>query len=1220
LNSNLANAARYFRSVQSGNWETLSTWEQSSNGTSWGAANSFPDANPSNNTITILAGHTVIVNSSISLNETIIYGALEVQTGGILNIINDAGDDIDIQSGGVLRVTSSVDYSTSIIYASSANINIATGGKITVGNGGSVGNNYDQFATTATNTWNAGAIFEWNATTAFAFTGAINYFPNAATGIIPIFRITAVSGTPGGTTTSVINGLIEVNTNLTLGGNGLKTFRDGISGIGTLTLNSSSGGYNISASTALISGSVSIILNENLRVLNGVTIPAGANVNISGTSSINKSAGSFLVNGTVDMNSVNISNTTGDLTVNGTLKTGNTNGFSGTAIFSGTINLNTGSTIEYNAAGNQVVNSRSDYKNIKFSNSGFKTLSSGFNPAGAVIITGLAIVEASNFTFGDAGTSLTMDGGRFRMAGTGTKPDITGTYTLTGGVIEFYNSLLTTLAIRSPKTYYNVEVTGTNVGNGLGNIGIASGGSFTVKTGGIFEINQNQLAGPVGSQSVIIESGAIFKCGNPDGLSGGNGTSGYSTSIKSDIETVTFTSGSTIDYSRATLGGNQVITTAHTYPNLILSGAGVKNVTTGTFLLSSASTMEIKSAVGFDAESGTTLNLNSRPVIVRSSASGTASILDLTGVTVLNATDILVERYIPAGRKWRFLSIPTNTSQTIKAAWQEGALNQSANPVPGYGTVITNNSTSWATNGFDSISNGGPSMKSFNSSDSSWVGISNTTSGIANNSGYMVFIRGDRTIKGFAAGNTPTILRTQGGLNYGSHSPISIGDNLRTSIGNPYPSSIDMRTITKSAGVQNVFYLWDPKLSGSYGLGAYQTFTLNGGNYTVTPGGGSYGASGSAENLIRSGAAFFVKGAAGGGGGAVTLMENAKTFDGTAGAVFFTAGKAEALYCNLYAANTTPAMIVDGISVNYDDDYSNDIDKEDAVKIENLSENVALINNHNLLVVERRKMVISDDTLYLKLSGTREQDYKWNLRLDNMDVQGRTGFLIDKYLNTNTNLNLNGETEIDFTIENIPESYASDRFLIVFKQLAAIPLHINLSAVRNINGNVDLNWNVDKETSIKQYELEHSADGINFNVINTETSVFNNNAGAQYTKTDINSLRTANYYRIKATRYGNIVQYSNVIMLDAVKSMFNIYPNPVVGNIINIEFGSMAIGKYGLQLVNSLGQIVFTSTEELSSNSTNKKIALNKSILPGVYSLNIIAPDGKKTLMQVILN
>ena len=78
---------------------------------------------------------------------------------------------------------------------------------------------------------------------------------------------------------------------------------------------------------------------------------------------------------------------------------------------------------------------------------------------------------------------------------------------------------------------------------------------------------------------------------------------------------------------------------------------------------------------------------------LKSSAAGTANVADLTNNDVNSGNqvlgDVIVERYISATKKWRFLSIPTTTTQTIKAAWQEGAGTPNGNPNPGFGTQIT---------------------------------------------------------------------------------------------------------------------------------------------------------------------------------------------------------------------------------------------------------------------------------------------------------------------------------------------------------------------------------------------------------------------------------------------------------------------------------------------------------------------------------------------------
>lgn len=250
----------------------------------------------------------------------------------------------------------------------------------------------------------------------------------------------------------------------------------------------------------------------------------------------------------------------------------NFTGGSGAITATVTTILNAGCTIEYALAGNQVVTSKGDYKNLILSGTGIKNPVSGFNPDGTITITGSAIFDCTGNNVGNNNTNLTMDNGRLIVLIGSTQPAMNGVYNLTGGVVQFNGS--GTQTIRT-QTYQNIEVTGTSVGNSSGNITLNSNGTFTVKTGVVFTINDDGIVGPSGSQTVTVENGAIFKCGDKDGFGGHSGIN--ATSVNQGIETVTLNPGSTIDYSRE---GDQAITNAHTYQNITISGnTGKKNST-----------------------------------------------------------------------------------------------------------------------------------------------------------------------------------------------------------------------------------------------------------------------------------------------------------------------------------------------------------------------------------------------------------------------------------------------------------------------------------------------------------------------------------------------------------------------------------------------------------------------------------------------------------------
>ena len=333
-----------------------------------------------------------------------------------------------------------------------------------------------------------------------------------------------------------------------------------------LTVTGSTGGMitiphagNLSLRNVLISG------NRTLR-LNGIN-----HLNLSGLLEVGSTA--VFDNGG---ESQVLQNTGGNIIINGKFITRDAEGFTGTnAAIPGIIPvLNAGCTIEYGAIGNQILNARTDYKNITLSGGGSKFLSSGCFPAGTVRITDNAVLETLNFTFGDVGTNLTMDGGRFRIAGTGTKPDMQGSYNISGGVIEFIGGTpATSQTIRSSASifYSNIEINSLYVSNSNANINLHAGGSFTLKSGSIFTINDESITGQTGAQTVTIESGARFVCGDADGFSGGTGST--ATSIRSDVENIVIQTGSTIEYART---APQVFSSRADYSHVTITGGGEK--------------------------------------------------------------------------------------------------------------------------------------------------------------------------------------------------------------------------------------------------------------------------------------------------------------------------------------------------------------------------------------------------------------------------------------------------------------------------------------------------------------------------------------------------------------------------------------------------------------------------------------------------------------------
>ena len=570
----------------------------------------------------------------------------------------------------------------------------------------------------------------------------------------------------------------------------------------------SSGGYlsgnTINGSTSNltikgITGGTIILPTNNLNIgLNNVTIGGTRTLALNGTNNLVLAGNLLVEKGAVFDNGgesqITSAGGTPTILIAGKFINHDKDNFTGSngAIPGIVPILNPGCIIEYGLAnGNsQVVTARNDYRNISFSGSGIKTLASGFNPAGTVYITGTAVVDAQNNSFGDAGTNLTMDGGRFKLNGTNNpQPHMSGDYLLTGGVIEFACNSISGQTIRS-RTYQNIEVSGLYVGNSNGNILLNSNGTFKVISGGVFAINDNSIKAldNTSGQTVTVENNGTFLCGNSKGFNGFASNLTDNSSIHSNISSVSLGAGipaSNVHYTKA---GDQPITNANglVYGNLHLSGTGnkiapndkltvlgnlLKNTASvfqhnnGSVIFSNVSAaqmigstveptfifydltnnnlseagLQINSNISLAHElsllSSSKLSLANADIRLLSSPTNTSRVTSIpaSAAIIYNGTGrFIVERYFPNAnpltkRAWRMVTAPVTQTSTIFDNWQLSGATYDPTPVSGnVGRGTLITGPVSATNGLDYTPTNNYSLKRF--VNKAYTNISNTKS------------------------------------------------------------------------------------------------------------------------------------------------------------------------------------------------------------------------------------------------------------------------------------------------------------------------------------------------------------------------------------------------------------------------------------------------------------------------------------------------------------
>ncbi|MFM2358927.1 MAG: hypothetical protein RLY16_920 [Bacteroidota bacterium] len=779
-------------------------------------------------------------------------------------------------------------------------------------------------------------------------------------------------------------------------------------------------------------------------------------------------------------------------------------------------------------------------------------------------------------------------------------------------------STSTILAVSSSVVWRGVNTNWFDVQNWCG--GIPTSSTDVKIPGSLFNYPLVNTGAALAKNLVIENGGTMTVLGARLKIAGSITNSGVLNATAGDVEL----NGSAIAQN---LTGSVFLN--NTVNSLIVSNQNGVSISSGL-----GNQIKILDSLAFGEVNNTILQTGDN-VILASSAAKTARLADIThhGVHAGNGISgkVEVERFIPARRSWRLLTVPLQKtgSQTFNAAWQEGVVNPNTlfasnlNPNPGYGMHISGTS---AALGFDPTSNNTASVKVFDPRLDTWVGIANTLSAkVTDSAGYMVFVRGNRSTNlslNTAAPFSATILRAKGFLKTGLQQiNIPATTSVYALVGNPYASAIDFTQLSKSAAISDGFVVWDPNLAGVFSVGAYQYFTRSGNDYLVFPGGGSYGAALSVNNFIQSGQAFMVQH---NGAGTIDINEYAKVSNSSSSQFRpLNATVQSNLKIHFYALEGNQnTSLLDGALTLLSDENNDAIDGSDFRKEMNTGENIAIEKMGNLLAIDRRKPIIQADTIQLRLSKLKVRSYRMAIDLQEMNLDGMQVFLVDQYRQLQLPIDINGSLQYDFPVSVDSGAWNPSRFKLVFKPLTALPVHFTDIRANRLSNGVSTQWVVNNEHAVVRYEIERSADGRTFEKIGTVAAQRSNNAIVKYYNwMDAQPLETASYYRIKSVDEDGAIQYTRMVRINAVHSamLISIANNPVQpGAAIVLNTNGLKKGVYQIKLLNAAGQVL--QVEKLQ-HSNAVRFELNvKQILPsGTYHIEFVNADNEKVTMPLLI-
>lgn len=639
-----------------------------------------------------------------------------------------------------------------------------------------------------------------------------------------------------------------------------------------------------------------------------------------------------------------------------------------------------------------------------------------------------------------------------------------------------------------------------------------------------------------------------------------------------------------------------------------------------------------------------TVTLNNE-VVIQSTATQTARIGQTT--TPANLTLVYsgigkfqIQRYLPlntntAARRWRLLTAPlsSNNAPTINAAWQEGQVSTNrlspVNNTPGFGTAITRSAT--AANGYDQGITSNPSIQRYNPTSNAWEAIPATNTGaITDERGYMLFVRGDRSIviTGTNVNGTPTTLRVKGEINVGSLN-IPLNASGFQIIGNPFASAITFNNVNfngvnPGTTANRTFYLWDPKTAGASGVGKFISFTsTSSGTYTIT---GTDGSSSAYSNtgIIESGAAFMIPVA----GGTFGIGENTKlNSNSTIGlASRPLSGQAQSrplqsFLANLYWVSSGETRFLEGVRLLAREDFSNEVDFEDAPKPTGMSsfDPLAIVRESKRLSVETRRPPRHRDTLYYQIGALPAGTYRFDFIPENLQRPIRP-VLVDRFAGTETVLSATDTSRISFTVSSDAASRAADRFFVVFRSQVVVK---QFSARVTDRQEVQLQLSTQHEWEVDHHVIERATDTL---LEAIALSSFSSSEGAAeslrtYAYTDAYPGPGVYYYRVKSKLRGGEVVYTAWEKVTVVhnRAQLYVYPNPVTDGQIRLQLNRRPAAPYSYRLFSADGRVLQTGVWAHPGGSAAEVIRLQQRLASGTCILEVRSGQQPPEQLQVII-
>lgn len=183
-----------------------------------------------------------------------------------------------------------------------------------------------------------------------------------------------------------------------------------------------------------------------------------------------------------------------------------------------------------------------------------------------------------------------------------------------------------------------------------------------------------------------------------------------------------------------------------------------------------------------------------------------------------------------------------------------------------------------------------------------------------------------------------------------------------------------------------------------------------------------------------------------------------------------------------------------------------------------------------------------------------------------------------------------------------------------------LPVELVSFNARQQGSKVDLSWHTASEQNNAGFQVERSADGLQWQEVHFVPGNGTTTQAHDYSFSDEKPQAGVNYYRLRQTDFSGEEQLSKVVGVDfsGVKGASThpvVYPNPISGDELTLYLPEQAEEEATVSILNPAGQQVYSNSIQASGAQTLNISSLNA----GVYWLEVVSGREARQVTKIVV-